>query len=74
MTLKILILLDFLLALLFGDEQDDFLEEVAQLFGAAFGIIFLVLAFIFFINQQKHLGFLNLLEGHLQIYLIVWLQ
>ncbi len=40
----------FSLALLFGDEQDDFLEEVAQLFGAAFGIIFLVLAFIFFIK------------------------
>ena len=47
----------FSLALLFGDEQDDFLEEVAQLFGAAFGIIFLVLAFIFFIKPTKTFGF-----------------
>ncbi len=47
----------FSLALLFGDEQDDFLEEVAQLFGSAFGIIFLVLAFIFFIKPTKTFGF-----------------
>ena len=47
----------FSLSLLFGDEQDDFLEEVAQLFGAAFGIIFLVLAFIFFIKPTKTFGF-----------------
>ena len=47
----------FSLSLLFGDEQDDFLEEVAQLFGAAFGIIFLVLAFIFFIRPTKTFGF-----------------
>ncbi|MDA9695679.1 MMPL family transporter [bacterium] len=47
----------FSLALLFGDEQDDFLEEVAQLFGAAFSIIFLVLAFIFFIKPTKTFGF-----------------
>ena len=47
----------FSLSLLFGDEQDDFLQEVAQLFGAAFAIIFLVLAFIFFIKPSKTFGF-----------------
>ena len=47
----------FSLSLLFGDEQDDFLQEVAQLFGAAFAIIFFVLAFIFFIKPTKTFGF-----------------
>ena len=47
----------FSLSLLFGDEQDDFLQEVAQLFGAAFAIIFFVLAFIFFIRPTKTFGF-----------------
>ena len=40
----------FSLSLLFGDEQDDFLQEVAQLFGAAFLIIF-------FIRPTKTFGF-----------------
>ena len=46
----------FSFGLLLGDEGDDFLAEIAQLFGQAFLIILFVLAYIFFIKPRKGFG------------------
>ena len=50
----------FSFGLLLGNEGDDFLEEIGILFGQAFLIILVVLAYIFFIRPRK--GF-NLLKS-----------
>ena len=46
----------FSFGLLLGDEGDDFLAEIGQLFGQAFLIILFVLAYIFFIKPRKGFG------------------
>jgi len=46
----------FSFGLLLGDEGDDFLAEIGQLFGQAFLIILFVLAYIFFIRPRKGFG------------------
>jgi len=46
----------FSFGLLLGDEGDDFLAEIAVLFGQAFLIILFVLAYIFFIRPRKGFG------------------
>ena len=51
-----------------GNEGDDFLEEIGILFGQAFIIILVVLAYIFSLGQGKVSVFLNLEEEHLVIY------
>ncbi|MFL2652016.1 MAG: RND family transporter [Candidatus Actinomarina sp.] len=43
----------FSFGLLLGNEGDDFLEEIGILFGQAFLIILVVLAYIFFIRPRK---------------------
>ena len=43
----------FSFGLLLGNEGDDFLEEIGLLFGQAFLIILVVLAYIFFIRPRK---------------------
>ena len=50
----------FSFGLLLGNEGDDFLEEIGILFGQAFLIILVVLAYIFFMRPRK--GF-NLLKS-----------
>ena len=47
----------FSFGLLLGNEGDDFLQEIGQLFGQAFLIILLVLSYIFFIKPRKDFGF-----------------
>ena len=51
----------FSFGLLLGNEGDDFLEEIGLLFGQAFLIILVVLAYIFFIRPRK--GFSILKSG-----------
>ncbi len=46
----------FSFGLLLGNEGDDFLEEIGLLFGQAFIIILVVLAYIFFIRPRKGFG------------------
>ena len=49
----------FSFGLLLGNEGDDFLEEIGLLFGQAFIIILVVLAYIFFIRPRKGFGILK---------------
>ena len=49
----------FSFGLLLGNEGDDFLEEIGILFGQAFIIILVVLAYIFFIRPRKGFGILK---------------
>ena len=49
----------FSFGLLLGNEGDDFLEEIAVLFGQAFLIILVVLAYIFFIRPRKGFNILK---------------
>ena len=49
----------FSFGLLLGDEGDDFLEEIGILFGQAFLIILVVLAYIFFIRPRKGFNILK---------------
>ena len=49
----------FSFGLLLGNEGDDFLEEIGLLFGQAFMIILVVLAYIFFIRPRKGFGILK---------------
>ena len=43
----------FSFGLLFGDEGDDFLQEIGGLFAQAFVIILVVLSYIFFMSSKK---------------------
>ena len=49
----------FSFGLLLGNEGDDFLQEIGILFGQAFIIILVVLAYIFFIRPRKGFGILK---------------
>ena len=49
----------FSFGLLLGNEGDDFLEEIGILFGQAFLIILVVLAYIFFIRPRKGFNILK---------------
>ncbi len=49
----------FSFGLLLGNEGDDFLEEIGMLFGQAFLIILVVLAYIFFIRPRKGFNILK---------------
>lgn len=49
----------FSFGLLLGNEGDDFLQEIGKLFGQAFLIILVVLAYIFFIRPRKGYGILK---------------
>ena len=49
----------FSFGLLLGNEGDDFLEEIGLLFGQAFLIILVVLAYIFFIRPRKGFNILK---------------
>ena len=49
----------FSFGLLLGNEGDDFLAEIGLLFGQAFLIILVVLAYIFFIRPRKGFGILK---------------
>ena len=49
----------FSFGLLLGNEGDDFLQEIGLLFGQAFIIILVVLAYIFFIRPRKGFGILK---------------
>jgi predicted RND superfamily exporter protein len=49
----------FSFGLLLGNEGDDFLAEIGILFGQAFLIILVVLAYIFFIRPRKGFGILK---------------
>ena len=49
----------FSFGLLLGNEGDDFLQEIGILFGQAFIIILVVLAYIFFIRPRKGYGILK---------------
>ena len=49
----------FSFGLLLGNEGDDFLAEIGLLFGQAFLIILVVLAYIFFIRPRKGFGVLK---------------
>src|SRR5210317_2531105 len=49
----------FSFGLLLGNEGDDFLEEIGILFGQAFLIILVVLAYIFFIRPSKGFNILK---------------
>ena len=49
----------FSFGLLLGNEGDDFLQEIGVLFGQAFIIILVVLAYIFFIRPRKGFGILK---------------
>jgi predicted RND superfamily exporter protein len=49
----------FSFGLLLGNEGDDFLEEIGVLFGQAFLIILVVLAYIFFIRPRKGFNILK---------------
>ena len=49
----------FSFGLLLGNEGDDFLEEIGILFGQAFLIILVVLAYIFFIRPRKGFNILR---------------
>ena len=49
----------FSFGLLLGNEGDDFLQEIGILFGQAFIIILVVLAYIFFIRPRKDFGILK---------------
>ena len=49
----------FSFGLLLGNEGDDFLQEIDILFGQAFIIILVVLAYIFFIRPRKGFGILK---------------
>ena len=49
----------FSFGLLLGNEGDDFIAEIGLLFGQAFLIILVVLAYIFFIRPRKGFGILK---------------
>ncbi len=49
----------FSFGLLLGNEGDDFLQEIGVLFGQAFIIILVVLAYIFFIRPRKGFGIIK---------------
>ena len=49
----------FSFGLLLGNEGDDFLQEIGILFGQAFIIILVVLAYIFFIRPRKGFGIIK---------------
>ena len=49
----------FSFGLLLGNEGDDFLAEIGLLFGQAFLIILVVLAYIFFIRPRKGFGIIK---------------